>query len=231
MKRFYGSTSARVTDDCVVVHLDDRPVRTPGKRLLAVPTQDLGEAIAAEWAAQGDEIAPASMPLTELASTALDHVGPNRTAIIEATAAYGRSDLLCYRADQPQALVDRQVEAWEPPLEWFKDRHGVSLVKTVGIMHLAQAPEAIAAMDRIVANHDDWRLAALSLATARLGSLVLALGLIDGRFDAAEAMALAHLDEDFQIERWGQDDEAMARRAGIAAEVASARRLVDLLKT
>jgi len=231
VKRFYGSTSARMTDDGVVVHLDDRPVRTPGKRLLAVPTQDLGEAIAAEWAAQGDEIAPASMPLTELASTALDHVGPNRGAIVEATAAYGRSDLLCYRADQPQALVDRQVEAWEPPLEWFKGRHGVSLVKTVGIMHLAQAPDAIAAMDRIVANHDDWRLAALSLATARLGSLVLALGLIDGRFDAAEAMALAHLDEDFQIERWGQDDEAMARRASIAAEVASARRLVDLLNT
>ncbi|MEM8587464.1 MAG: ATP12 family protein [Pseudomonadota bacterium] len=231
MKRFYGSTSARVTDDGVVVHLDDRPVRTPGKRLLAVPTQDLGEAIADEWASQGDEIAPASMPLTELASTALDHVGPNRAAVVEATAAYGRSDLLCYRADQPQALVDRQTEAWEPPLEWFQDRHGIALATTVGIMHLAQAPEAIAAMDRTVAGHDDWRLAALSLATARLGSLVLAIGLIDGRFDAAEAMALAHLDEDFQIERWGQDDEAMARRAGIAAEVASARRLVDLLKT
>ncbi|MEO1225963.1 MAG: ATP12 family protein [Pseudomonadota bacterium] len=231
MKRFYDSTSARVTDDGVVVHLDDRPVRTPGKRLLTVPTQDLGEAIAAEWAAQGDEIAPASMPLTELASTALDHVGPNRTAIVEATAAYGRTDLLCYRADQPEALVDRQTEAWEPPLEWFKDRHGVSLATTVGIVHLAQAPEAIAAMDQIVADHDDWRLAALSLVTARLGSLVLALGLVDGRFDPAEAMALAHLDEDFQIERWGEDDEAMARRASIAAEVASARHLIDLLKT
>lgn len=229
MKRFYTSATAAETDDGMVVLLDGRPVRTPAKRLLEVPVQDLAEAIAGEWAAQGDDLVPASMPLTAIVSTALDHVGPNRNEVIEATATFGRTDLVCYRAKEPTALVERQAIAWDPAIAWFADRHGVRLETTRGIIHRAQSAEAIAAMDRIVAGHDDWQLAALSLATARLGSLVLALGLVGDQFDPAEAMALAHIDEDFQIERWGEDAEAMARRAGIAAEVATARRLIDFL--
>lgn len=229
MKRFYRSAEAAETEGGFGVQLDSRPVRTPAKNLLTLPNRDLAEAIAGEWAAQGNEIVPAGMPLTALASTALDHVGPNRDEVIEITAAYGRTDLLCYRAERPTALVERQAVSWDPVLAWFAERHGVRLETTAGIVHRAQAAEAILAMDRIVAGHDDWRLAALSLATARLGSLVLALGLIGDRYDPAEVMALAHIDEDFQIERWGEDDEALARRAGIAAEVATARRLVDLL--
>lgn len=230
MKRFYKSVAVVEGSDGTAIHLDGKPVRTPGKRALAAPTTALADAVAEEWRSQGDDIVPATMPLTQIASTALDHVGPNRSEVVEVTAAYGRSDLLCYRADAPAALVARQATAWDPVLARFADLHGATLVTTAGLVHRTQPAEAVAVMDRLVADHDDWHLAGLSLATARLGSLVLALGLVAGDLPPAEAMALAHVDEDFQIERWGQDDEALARRAGIAADVATARTLIDLLR-
>jgi len=231
VKRFYKAVDVVESADGAAIQLDARPVRTPAKRELRVPTRGLADAVADEWRAQTENIKPASMPLTQIASTALDHVGPNRGEVVEITAAYGSSDLLCYRADAPAELVVRQASAWNPVLEWFTSHTGVALVTTTGIIHRTQPADAVSVMDRLVADHDDWRLAGLSLATARLGSLVLAIGLINGKFSAAEAMALAHVDEDFQIERWGQDDEALAHRAGVAADVATARTLIDLLKT
>ena len=224
MKRFYKSVSLVADADGTAIQLDDRPVRTPGKRSLTVPTNALAGAVADEWRAQGETIVPNSMPLTQIASTALDHVGPNRGEVVEVTAAYGRSDLLCYRADAPDSLISRQQEAWDPVLIRFTDRHGARLATTTGIIHCTQPSEAIEIMDQLVDEHDDWCLAAL-------GSLVLALELVSGDLSPAEAMALAHIDEDFQIERWGQDDEALERRAGIAADVATARTLIDLLNS
>ncbi|MEM7443150.1 MAG: ATP12 family protein [Pseudomonadota bacterium] len=231
MKRFYKSVTVIDGEGGFAIELDGRPVRTAGKRALVTPTGALADAIAEEWQAQADEIVPAQMPLTQIANTALDHVGPNRAEVVEVTAAYGRSDLLCYRADAPTELVDRQSAAWDSVLAWFAENHGAPLLTTSGIVHRSQPDASISIMDNLVTSHDDWRLAGLSLATARLGSLVLAIGLTSGKFDVAEAMALAHIDEDYQIERWGQDDEALARRASIAEDVTSARRLIDLLNS
>lgn len=219
MRRFYKSVSVRPSGSGYEVMLDAKPLRTPARAPLVLPTQSLAEAIAAEWADQKDEIRPAVMHRTQLAVTATDRVAPNRESVIDEVAAYAGTDLLCYRAEEPLSLAERQHAVWQPYLDWCAVTFDAPLLVTRGIIHKAQPEEALAALRRAVAAEGDLRLTALHTATAALGSLVLGLAMIHGRTGPKEAFAASVLDEDFQIERWGEDAEATRRRTAILAEL------------
>lgn len=229
-ERFYAVVKVRAADQGFEITLDDRPVRTPLGRPLVLPTEALTQAVADEWAAQGSEIVPASMPLTGIANTAIDRARNDRDSFRAAVAAYGRSDLLCQRAEAPADLARRQEATWEPWLAWAAERYGARLAVGVGVMPVRQPPEAMLALDNAVAELDEWNLAAAGLAVAAGGSLVLALALIEGCLESGEAFALAVLEEAWQNERWGEDREALARRDAIAADLAAAGRFARLAR-
>ncbi|MGE5145245.1 MAG: ATP12 family chaperone protein [Candidatus Eiseniibacteriota bacterium] len=224
MKRIYKHVAVAAGEGGFGVTLDGRPVRTPGRAPLTVASRALAEAIAEEWRAQGDTVEPETMPLTRLASTALDLVPARRPAIVGEAAAYAGTDLVCYRAEAPVELVARQQAAWQPLLDWAAGRYGAALAVTTGVVPRPQPPEALAALRRAVEAEDDLSLVALHAATVAAGSLVIALALLEGRIDAAEAFALSQLDETFQIERWGEDSEATRRRAALRDDLAHAAR-------
>ncbi len=205
-------------------------MRTPAKNELIVPSPALAEAIAQEWQGQGDTVSPLTLPLTRLVSTAIDRVTPRRDAVVAEIAKYASTDLLCYRAPEPPELAQRQHEAWQKLLDWAHERFDAQLVVTEGITPIAQAPAALAALERAVAAHDALMLVALHLATSACGSLVLALALMEGRVSPQEAFAAAELDESFQIERWGEDPEQTKRRAGLQEDIALAARFAALLR-
>jgi len=229
--RFYTeSTIVTLPNGAFGVALDGRPVRTPGGAHVALPASALAEAVAAEWAAQEGTVRPSTMPMTRLAATAIDRIGRERDAMVAQIAAYGGSDLLCYRADAPEALACRQADAWQPLLDWCAQTYGAELAVTEGVTHVDQPPESLAALRAAVAEMDDYRLAALSQLTAACGSLVLALAVCAGRLDAAEATAASQLEERWQAETWGSDSEAEARRETLAREIADAERFLQLLE-
>lgn len=218
LKRFYETVSVVQTDSGFAVALDGRPVRTPAKSLLAVPTVGLAQAIAAEWEAQGDEVKPLAMLLTRLASTAIDKVTSERLRFVDELAGYAASDLLCYRAEHPPELVARQEAQWQPLLDWAEARYAVRLEVTQGVVPRPQPAAALAALRATVEVQDAMSLSALHSATTAAGSLVIGLALLDSRLNADEAFELAELDESFQIEQWGEDLEAARRREAIRAE-------------
>ncbi len=229
-KRFYRQAAAVAADDGGYgVALDGRPVRTPGGAPLSVPAKALAEAIAGEWREQEGEIRPLAMPLMCLAATAIDRVTRERKAIAGQVAAYGGSDLLCYRAEEPAGLVARQAEYWQPLLDWAAAEYGARLAVADGVTPVEQDDAALAALARAVEAHDDFRLAGLSQLTAICGSLILGLAVAARRIGAQEAVAASQLDEDWQAEKWGQDDAAKARREALAAEIAAAARFLELL--
>lgn len=234
MKRFYKTASvapaAAGPGAGHAVRLDGRPVRTPSKAELAVPTEALAAAIAAEWNSQGETLRLADMPLTQLANTAIDRVGALRPQMIDELLRFAETELLCYRAgdDQP-ALRDRQLSAWQPLLDWARTRYDADLCITAGLMPVTQSAAALKALRLAVEQLDDWRLTALQAAAAALGSLVLALALLEGRLDAEGAFAAAYLDEAFQIEQWGEDAEAAARLARLRKDVADAAEFLSLV--
>lgn len=229
IKRFYKAVAIAAQDGGVAVTLDGRAIRTPAGQPLRLPAAALAEAVAAEWQAQGDTVEPDTMPLMQLAATALDRVAAHRAAIIDELLRYAASDLLCYRAEEPADLVQRQQRVWQPLLDWAAERHGVVLCVTGGIMPVAQPEAALAALRRAMAPLDDWRLTALQAMTAATGSLLLGLALLDGRLDADHGFAAAQLDELYQAELWGDDLEAESRRSRLHADIAAAVRLVSLL--
>jgi len=222
MKRFYKEVS--VADDFRIL-LDGKPIKTPLRATLALPTRALAEAIAEERRGQGELVQPTTMWLTKLANTAIDRVAGQEEHVIGEILAYA-NDLLCYRAAAPPDLVARQNEGWNPLLEWAAERHGARLLTRVGIVHIAQPEEAVAALRRAVAEHDPFTLTALHAAATLCGSLVLALALTDSRIDAEEAFALSHLDERYQAEKWGTDGEAEKRARAMAAELDAAARFM-----
>jgi chaperone required for assembly of F1-ATPase len=230
LKRFYSGASARPVPEGFAVALDDRTVRTPLGRPLVLPNEGLAAAVVEEWQAQQGEIVPAAMPLTGIANTAIDRARGNRDSFGSAVAAYGRSDLLCQRAEAPDELVRRQAMLWDPWLAWAAERHGARLAVGTGVMPVMQPAEAIAALDAAVADLDEWTLAAAGVAVAASGSLVLALAMVDGRIGGEDVFALAVLDEVWQNERWGADPEAVARRDAIAADLAAAARFARLAR-
>jgi chaperone required for assembly of F1-ATPase len=230
MKRFYDSVAVVAADAGYGIALDGKPVRTPAKTALAVPTRALADAIAAEWRAQGEEIDLAALPLTRLASTALDLVAPRRAEVAADVARYAGTDLVCYRAGHPPALAARQHAAWQPLIDWATLRYDAALDVTIGVVPIAQPVASLRALAAAVAAYPPLELAALHMATAACGSLVVALVLIEGRLDAEEAFAAAQLDESFEIELWGEDAEATQRRALLKDDIALARRFVDLVR-
>jgi chaperone required for assembly of F1-ATPase len=229
MKRVYKQATARAAEGGWGVALDGRPMRTPAKHDLMVPSAALAEAIAAEWDAQQDEIRPATMPLTRLAATAIDRTRTQRELVAAEAANYAGTDLVCYRAEHPPPLIARQQAEWQPLIDWAMQRYDAALAVTSGIVPQPQSPAALKAFAAAVAAQDDFRLTALHAMTTACGSLVIALALIEGRLDAASAFAVSQLDETFQIEAWGEDAEATARRQSLAEDIEAASRFVRLL--
>jgi chaperone required for assembly of F1-ATPase len=205
VKRFYREAAAAPGDGGVAILLDGRPVKTPARHSLIVPTEALGAAIAAEWNGQGDQIDPRTMPLTGLANAAIDRVAPDPAAFARGLAAYGDSDLLCYRSEGPPELVRRQEERWDRLLAWARRRYDVDFETVCGVMHKAQPAETVERLASAVAARDPFRLAALSPLVTISGSLVVALALAEGEIGLDEAWAAATLDEAWQAEQWGAD--------------------------
>lgn len=230
MKRFFKEAAAAAQDDGFAVLLDGRTVRTPARNPLVVPTRRLAQAIAGEWQAQGEEIDSASMPLTRLANVVIDGVVLRAADLVESIAAYGETDLLCYWATYPDALVERQARAWRPWLAWAAERYGATLEVTAGIMHCAQSNAALAALREAVAGYDPWRLGPLHMLTTASGSLILALAVVEDALAVDEAFGLSEIDDAYQREQWGEDLEAAERRRQVIADMRDAARFLDLLK-
>jgi chaperone required for assembly of F1-ATPase len=212
------------------VLLDGKPIRTPAKRDLMLPTQALAEAIAGEWAAQAAHVDPATMPLTRLANSAIDGVAGREVEVRADMAKYAGSDLVCYRADGPEGLAERQSLAWDPILEWARETLGARFEVVTGIMPVAQPDVGKAAVAKTLEHLDAFTLAALHVMTTLTGSALLALGHARGRLSAEAAWAAAHVDEDWQIAQWGEDAEAKARRERRWAEMQAASRMLSLLR-
>jgi chaperone required for assembly of F1-ATPase len=234
VKRFWSEASIAATEDGHEIHLDGRPMRLPGGPVLRVRPLKLAEAIAVEWArageAEGGEMSFADTPLTRLAGTAQARIAPDPWPTVDAIARYGETDLLCYRADFPPPLAARQESGWQPWLDWAERRYGAKLRVTTGITHVKQHRSSIAALRKAVGARDAYELAALGIAVPALGSLVLGLAIADGGLEAETAHALGALDELFQAEIWGEDEEAAARRAAIASDIALAARFIRLAR-
>ncbi|MEX6507677.1 ATP12 family chaperone protein [Jiella sp. M17.18] len=213
-KRFYQSAEAAEAEGGFTVRLDGRPVKTPARQPLAVPVRAIAEAVAAEFAAQEERIDPATMPMTRLVNTIVDGIVPNPDPVRDDIGRYAETDMLFYRADGPERLVERQRQRWDPILDWAHDAFGARFLLAEGVMHVAQPEASLAAVRRhLAAETEAFRIAALHQATTLTGSALIALALAGGRVSAEEAWELAHLDEDWNIEQWGADEEAMARRA------------------
>jgi chaperone required for assembly of F1-ATPase len=219
-RRFWTTASAVPVEDGFTVHLDSRPVRTPLKAPLLVPTRALAEAIAAEWQAQEGNVNPETMPFTRTANSAIDKVAPQIDEVAAMLAAYGGSDLVCYRAEGPPDLVARQAKAWDPILIWAQTALGADLSVTEGVMHVEQPADHLSRLHGRVAGMTPFQLSAFHDLVAISGSLVLALAVVDGRVTAEEAWTLSRIDEDWQISLWGEDEEA--------AEVAGLKRAAFL---
>ena len=230
MKRFYKTAEPVRREGAHGITLDGRPVKTPGKRELTVPSGALAAAIAEEWNAQAGEVCPATMPLTRLAATAVDRVATEREAVVEQTAKFAGTDVLCYRAAHPPTLAARQQAMWQPRIDWAELRYDAPLAVTTGVIPRRQAETSLRAFAAAVAELDNFKLTALQCATAACGSLVIGLALLEGRIDADEAFAASQLDESFQIEVWGEDSEQAERRRALAADIQAAARLMSLLR-
>lgn len=228
-KRFWKEASAIEADGGYAIALDGRPVRTPAKTPLVVPTRALAEAIAAEWQAQGETVDPATMPLTRTANSALDKVAPQRAAVAALIADYGGTDLLCYRAEEPAELVGRQAEVWDALLDWAEAEFGARLRIAEGVMPVAQSEAVLAALSEGVGALDPWQLAAFHDLVAITGSLVLGFAVARGRLDARAAWAAARIDEDWQAAQWGEDPGATALAAAKLAALSDAERFWGLV--
>ncbi|MCU0899993.1 MAG: ATPase [Cypionkella sp.] len=212
-KRFWTAAVAEPLDGGFTVRLDAKPVKTPAKAPLLLPTRRMAEAIAAEWEAQQGVIRPDSMPLTRAANSAIDKVGPHRDAVVGEIANYAATDLLCYRATEPPALIARQAQGWDPCLDWARDALGAPLTVTQGVIPIPQPAPSLARLRAVVAEHSAFQLAALHDLVAISGSVVLGLAVARGHLGAAEAFDLSRIDEAWQIQQWGVDEEAAALEA------------------
>jgi len=227
VKRFYEEAAAAESDDGHVVTLDGRPIQSPARNRLVLPNRRLAEAVAAEWAAQVEKVDFAAMPLMRLVGIAVDDVAGRPEAVVDVIAAYGVTDLTCYRAEAPPDLVARQHRHWQPLLDWIGACHGVSLVAAAGVTPIRQPEPSLAALRRAVAVDDPFVLAGVHAATVCCGSVVIALALRDSEIDADGAWTAAQVDEDYQVEIWGTDEEAAERRRNVRADLDAAVRLLD----
>ncbi len=212
-KRFWESATVVETAGGFGVMLDRLVLKTPRKRLLELPKPELAQCVAAEWQAVEQKINKAAMPYTRFAEAVIDAAADERTAIIGKLALYGGNDLICYRADAPEELVERQNAGWDPLLEWVETAIGAPLRKTCGIVHVAQPESSLAKLTETVREFDSIRLTALYDLVTLSGSLVIGLAVANGALGSAEAWAISRIDEQWQIDQWGIDDEATAMEA------------------
>ncbi|QJB70434.1 ATP12 family chaperone protein [Parasphingorhabdus halotolerans] len=232
MKRFYNKVQIASEVKGFAIQLDGRPVKTPARNLLILPTKALAGAIAAEWEAQGEDIDPATMPLTALAQGALDQVVRERERIVSRIAGFADSDMLYFRAEETQqALADHQAEKWDPLLEWARARFDVSFHLVRGIMHESQPDETIIRLGQAVEAQDDFTIAAMLSLVGLSGSLVATLALVETAYDAQTLWSLANLEELWQEEQWGRDDLAVATREIKRAEFEAAVRFLELARS
>ena len=233
-KRFYQQAIAGQSEGMFVVLLDGHPLRTPSRKLVALPSLGLAQAVAAEWAAQAGSIDPKTMPLTRIANSTIESVAGEMQAVADEIIRYAGSDLVCYRAASPAALVAAQARHWDGVLDWARDSFGARFVLSEGVMFVAQAATTVAAvkagLSRCVGDgaQAPFRLAALSVMTTLTGSALIALRCTMGDCTADEAWAAAHVDEDFQADMWGSDEEASARREARWREMAAANLVLAL---
>lgn len=232
-KRFYKDVGiAESEDGLFAITLDGKQLKTPARQTLTVPTKALAQLIAAEWQKQVDVVDPGTMPVTRLVNTALDGVAAESQAVFEDILRFSATDLLCYRAESPMALVARQTERWDPILDWAANDLGARFILAEGVMHQEQPREAIAAFGVALGRHDTaLDLASLHTMTTLTGSALLALAFAEGRLPLDEAWSLAHLDEDWTIERWGSDEEAEQRRAKRFEEFQAAADVFSALRS
>jgi len=233
MKRFYISVGIQSNKDSGTfgVTLDGRPVRTPAKAILFLPSHSFAEAVAEEWSGQGGKIDPGTMPLTTLACTAIDLVSVKQSQIVEEVAAFGGHDLLCYRVEAPSELAARQTAVWQPLLDWTALNLDAPLKVTSGIVSVAQPSASLKSLRRAVASLGPFDLSALSSAVNSAGSLIIGLALRAGHIDASQALEAAQLDESYQADRWGEDPDTARRREGIAADLVTAARVFEFLRS
>ena len=213
-RRFYTEATMAEEDGVYLLRLDGRRAMTPAKRPLAVPHRRIAEAIAAEWQAQAEFLDPGTMPVTRLANSAIDGVAERLEEVREAILAYAGTDLLCYRAGDPEGLVEEQRRTWDPVLGWAEKHFGGRFVLAEGVMHVPQPEETLRSVKaELDAEEDPFRLAGLNLATTLTGSAVLVFAIRHGAIEPEDGWVAAHVDEDWNIRLWGEDAEASARRA------------------
>jgi len=222
-KRFYETVEIIEKDGRFHLRLDGRPALSPGRNALAVTERALAGALCSEWQAQSEHIVPAAMPVTRLVNTALDGVTGGEPAIRADILAYAGSDLLCYRAGEPQGLVERQRALWDPVLAWAERLLSVRFKLAEGVVHAEQPREIpVAVKLKLAVYTDPFALTGLSMATSLTGSALLALAVAEGFLAPDDAWRAAHVDEDWNIAQWGEDDEAAARRADRYRDFAAA---------
>lgn len=219
MKRFYEKTAVDAVDGGFRVLLDGRPLKTPAKAELLLPTEGLAEAVAEEWDAQTEEIVPDVMPITRLATTAVDRMPELRDAAVHEIADYAGTDLVCYRASEPDELVRRQHDAWQPALDWMAKRYDIAFETTVSLVPTPQPEATLARVRSVIEAIDDWPLVGVHAATTTLGSVVLALALWHGELGADAAADASHVDALFEIERWGEERDATKRHEALTRDV------------
>jgi len=229
-KRFWKEATVEPEAGGFGVRLDGRAVKTPAKAPLVLPTRALAEAVAAEWDAQDEKIDPATMPFTRAANAAIDKVAVQFDEVAGLIAAYGETDLLCYRADGPEALTARQAEAWDPLLDWAEAALGARLTATAGVMHIAQPEPALDALRARVRSLDPFALTALHDLVGLSGSLIIGFAALENWSDADTLWHLSRIDEAWQEEQWGADEEAAELAARKKQEFLQALRFYTLSK-
>jgi chaperone required for assembly of F1-ATPase len=229
VKRFWKDVAVVEQDGGWAVELDARPVRTPARASLILPTESLANGVAEEWRSVGEEIDPRAMPLTGLANAAIDRVAPERQAFADGLARYAEADLACYRSEWPPDLVERQAAGWDKLLSWARRRFDVDFATTSGLMHIPQPPATVEQLGHAVAALDSFQLAGLSPLVTIGGSLIAGLAVLEKSISAEEAWQAVSLDERWQIEQWGADSEAEAALENKRRDFFAAARFLSLL--
>jgi chaperone required for assembly of F1-ATPase len=231
VKRFWKAVSVVPEGEGWAIGLDGRSVRTPARAPLVVPTEGLADAIAEEWRSVGETVDPRAMRLTGLANAAIDRVAPERQAFAAGLARYGEADLACYRSDWPPDLVSRQAESWDELLAWGRRRYDVDFATTSGVLHVPQAPATVERLAQAVAELDSFRLAGLSPLVTIGGSLVAALAVLEKAITPEEAWDAVSIDDRWQLDQWGADEEALTMLKNRQRDFMAAARFLELLDT
>jgi chaperone required for assembly of F1-ATPase len=229
-KRFYEKADYEPRDGVFCLVLDGKPTFTPAKNPLEIPSAALAKAIAKEWEQQAEQIDPSAMLLTKLANSALDHVKDRRQQVIDDIVNFAGSDLICYMAEDPQELMMKQMAAWGPALDWLRQGLAADFEVTHGINHVAQSEQSLGQVRLALKDLDAFSLTSIHTMTTLMGSALLTLAHIAGMYDVASIWQSAHIDEDWQMSKWGKDGEALARREQRWREMEAASRFLDLLR-